>query len=162
MILALDLGSKLGVAWGEPGDTPQTDMFQLSTDMNKHFGEFRMTVNKLLNRYEPECVFWERPFLSRKVHEKTIQILYGQYAIMMLLCGERENIIHKQQWMPQQARRMVMQRAQKVSKQQIISWCLGHGINVTSDHAADAALIWVVALRQEYSEYLAGRYGFLT
>lgn len=164
MLLALDLASTVGVAWGSEA-VPKPLYYGA-----RRFGGKGEPVGAVFDRFDewlwdtietirPSHVFCESPFIGPKVNASTVQILYGMRAFVMRACV-REKLVFRQvtpmeanqffvgsrrgrlEKIPGEDRRQAAARRRVDKKAATIAAAKMRGLPTDSDDAADALAVW--------------------
>lgn len=85
MILALDIATTTGVAFGAPTDRPAAWSFTVSGDHAARYAELARTINRLCKDRRPELVAFEAPFVGPRV--SAARYLFGARGVVMGIVG---------------------------------------------------------------------------
>ena len=152
-ILALDLSSTVGWAYGLPGRGPALDfgswaLARTSNDtMGSRFASFDNELRAALKRFRPQHLCLEAPLPPQaQTNATSCRIAYGLDAIARGNAYRFSCAVHaidtrsaRAEVVPKPPRGMF--RDDKVSKDTIIAWAKSQGRAVTNDHQADALVI---------------------
>lgn len=143
MIIGLDLGGNVGVAWGEPGGAPELCTLKLSGPVGPMMSQFEGYLRSLLREWKVSLIAYEKPIIPFGKPSAnsfvTAQRVFGQAGIILKLAHEYEVLPT-----PIQVRsvRKSYCGSAKAKPDDILRACYAIGVHPYDDHAADACLIW--------------------
>ena len=149
-ILALDLSTHVGVAWGARGDAaPRTVVWNLPScglDIGRTFAAFENELLDAFTLHKPSLVVMEAPLPPQgQTHALTMRLQIGLAAITACNCYRWE-LPPPKEIPASTARAGVLGSARfpkgKI-KETITAWVRGHGIRVADHNAADAVVLWL-------------------
>lgn len=106
--------------------------------------EFEAAVRGIIRREQPAVLAWERPFVQFNrapdaQGEVRTQRLYAQAAVCAKLADEHELLSCFDY--PQTVRKKVVGSG-RATPEAIMTFCRKSGVEPSSDHAADAYVVW--------------------
>lgn len=153
-ILALDPGTKCGVAFGRAGAVPFLDTWKLTGNAGGEVGpllaEFERLLIDVIDEGKPDLITYEAPFLGAKLaaNMHTARRVIGFPCLIEL-------VAHKAGIEVSECNLMTVRKhfvgKGRVEKRETIAECIRRGVNPKDDHAADAfaCFWWAVACRDE-------------
>lgn len=169
MIVALDLATQTGVAYGLPGSIPTTFSRDLGKGQseNLRFANALRLIDGLIQQHKPSLVVVEAPVKGPRASP----FLIGFVAIIRACCAVRKSQVQMYEiatvrkhfigkhltsasfkHLPQNQRKNT---ARKQIKELVISRCEALGWTVEDDNAADAAALWDLACSQNSKAHAA-------
>lgn len=157
MILALDLATTTGVAFGPPCEPPRAWSFTVRGKHPEKFTVFTQAIATLMRSHKPKHVVIEAPFVSKPDVARVLMGmrgvvmgaagLYGVTAEERQISAIRKHFIGDSGGKREEAKRRVMQR------------CRDLGWPVQSDDEADAIALWSMVaseISEEHSRWTMG------
>ncbi len=146
-ILALDLSSHVGWAWGITGDAaPVSGVWELPSvaDLGRRFAAFENELLDAFDRYQPAVVSMEAPLpASQQTHAYSAELQIGLAAITECSCYRWEKPLYRRA--PGTVRAGVLGTARfpkGEAKKAVMAWCQARGWRFADHNAADALLVW--------------------
>lgn len=151
MILALDIATRVGFAFGEIGASPTWGSRDFS---DKHgtgaiIGKFRVWLCEQCYRLKPSLVVYEAPYVARGkiMNAHTTERLHGMICTAMSVAWElridyqREQSATIRKFLTGHARH----GSRAAGKAAVLAACLAMGFDVgTDDDAGDALALWLM------------------
>lgn len=145
-ILALDLATCTGIAYGRPGEDPVFATHTLPTtgnDVGAYVVAFEDLLSELIGRVEPTLVVFEAPVLPRRTQLATVRKLNG-------LCSETERLCKRFGLRVQEVNvsrlKLFFAGHGKAAKDDMERTARRYGWCVRSEHEADACAVWAWAV----------------
>lgn len=148
-ILALDLSTRTGWAYGVPGGgKPIFGTWVLgssSADLAAPWAALGDNLGAAIALHDPSLVVVEAPLPAmRQRSENIARLLIGMAVVAELVCWRRHVEYAEQD--AGTIRSKLMSKA-RPEKSEIIAWCRKQGHDVVDDNAADALCVWHFAVR---------------
>ena len=150
-ILALDLSSRTGWAYGLPGAVPITGVWILpayAIDPGRCLAALGNELADALWLHQPSAVWVEAPMpAAAQTHHSTAMQQFQLDGVVLETCYRWERPT------PRRAhagtvRKSVLGRGNHVSKDDVEAWAAAQGIKTADHNAADAAMLWAHACLQ--------------
>ncbi|MBR0682763.1 hypothetical protein GXW74_19885 [Roseomonas eburnea] len=144
-VLALDLATRLGWAFGAPGRRAQCGVVHLvGREPGAVFAACVDAVADLLDLHQPSRIVAEAPLpVQAQTHGRTAEHQFGLHAVLLLLAYRRS--LPASLVRADVARRSVLGRARfggrSEAKEAVMAWCRGNGFDPADDNAADAMVL---------------------
>jgi Holliday junction resolvasome RuvABC endonuclease subunit len=153
MILALDLGTQTGVAYGCAGDAPTLTTWQMPKGGGTEVGRFGCTfeakLRAIVDELQPTLIYYEAPFLMGKgaKNPDTMRRLYGLPMVVEMVACKRgievaEAVI--------KSVRLLFAGAGNAKKYRVWQAAKERGFNPETEHEADAVAVWWHALHERH------------
>lgn len=141
MILALDLATTTGVAFGPPCAPPRTWHFRVEGQTHNKAASFIRAINGMMKSQKPEIVVIEAPFVGRlpdvtRVLMGMRYVTYGIAAMHGVEAEERDIAAIRKHFLGHSGGK----RAD--AKAAVLARCRALGWPVTTEDEADAAALW--------------------
>jgi crossover junction endodeoxyribonuclease RuvC len=159
-ILALDLSSKTGWAFGEIGGQPVHGVIKLpktGNDIGKFAQAFEVELTGLIGAHHPDRVCFESPIMPATTTLIACRKLYGLAYHTELICRERSIPCSETPMQTARATLGVKQLPRSVKdkavrrkhmKSEVMRLCRGQGWEPANDDEADALCVWWDACQQ--------------
>lgn len=148
-ILALDLSTKSGWAFGGPDDKPKHGVWELGHDGNhgRYFSCLAGMLEDAIAVHAPDLVVFEAPLphASEKFRTSSVasvRVLIGLCAVTEMICFEKA--VRCEEAGVREARQLVMgsQPTKGSPKEGVMQFCKMMGWNPATDDAGDALILW--------------------
>lgn len=151
-VLALDIASKTGWAFGAPNLRPTHGILALPApglDLGGHGAAFADGMADLLTVHQPSRIVIEAPFYQAKGQAITIEALLGLNMMAHTIAYRWDLRIAKVPAVT--ARKAMLGRAQfggrDEGKKAVMAWCRAQGWEPRDDNAGDALVLLAHALK---------------
>jgi hypothetical protein len=149
-VLALDLASTSGWAYGEPGATPEHGSIRFASKGASHEAIFAKAAGwmvGMIDAYHPELIVWEAPlptsFSRGSTNTDTTSLLFGlpavvgaaAYCCKVFDVRKAETRAVRQHFIGQNPKRAK-------AKPMVMRQCRAMGWEVADDNEADALAVW--------------------
>jgi crossover junction endodeoxyribonuclease RuvC len=146
-ILALDLSTRTGWAYGLPGAVPVTGVWMLPSyaiDPGRCLAALGNEFADAIWLHQPTQVWVEAPLsLSGQTHANTAMQQFQLDGVVLETCYRWERPVRRAH--AGTVRKAVLGRGNNVSKDDVVAWAVARGIAVADHNAADAAMLWAHA-----------------
>lgn len=154
-LIGLDLGRNVGVCYGSEPDPPELKGWELPSTIGQMMTDFEGRLRGLIKRQDALIIAFERPFTqfdkpSANVR-KHIATLNGQMCIILKICYEQ--YLFPVSYEVRSVRKRFAGRG-NATPEQVHKAAMRYGFKPATDHEADAALIWLAALRDASDDTL--------
>lgn len=146
-VLALDLSTHSGWAFGGPEDKPKHGVWELGRDGNhgRYFSCLAEMLEGTIDVMKPDLVVFEAPLphASEKFRTSSaasVRVLIGLCAVTEMICFEKS--VQCEEASVRDARQLVMGAQPKDGKAGVIQFCNVLGWKPADDNAADALILW--------------------
>lgn len=149
-VLALDLATRSGFAFGKPGEPPISGSMRFASPGASHeaiFASALRWITTLIKRCEPDLIVWEAPlapsFKRGFTNANTTTLLFGLPAVI----GAVAFLLGVFDVRKAEARKVRMHfiganPKRVIAKKQTIEQCRARGWAVDDDNEADALAVW--------------------
>jgi hypothetical protein len=150
-ILALDISSKTGWCVGVPGAVPVTGVWMLPRyvlDEGRCLAALGNELADAIFLHQPVEVWMEAPLpAGAQTHAASASQQLELAGIVKETCYRWERPLRPVH--SGTVRKSVLGRGNKVSKDDVVAWCVGQGWKVADHNSADAAMVWAHACKQQ-------------
>lgn len=156
-ILALDVATTTGWAFGRSGELPQHGTYTLPPGpAPRQVAAFSGWLMALIDRHEPRELVFEAPILPRKANIVTLRKLYGLALIVEMVCDKKQlpcSEVLPQEWrdpflgqMRPITSGLTTEQRRKALKDAVMRVCRLYKWQPKDDNDADALGIWYFSL----------------
>lgn len=147
MILALDFGRELGICFGERG-APALRTAMLPKKLGALLSDFEGLVRGLFAEIHPSLVVYETPFINLKAKHygaelRIVQRVFGQSGAVHRLCHDF-GLPEPPHYVAPTVRARYC-GSKKADEDAIMLACRALGARPSTNHEADAFLVWIAA-----------------
>jgi hypothetical protein len=159
--LALDLSTTAGFAYGHDFSEPTHGVWKLGKDGNtgRYFSCLAAQVESAIALFEPCGVIFEAPLPPQaQSGERPARVLLGLAAVVEMICFEQA--VPCEEATVDQVRTLVLGRSRfpkGTSKEYVMQWARGRGLNCADDNAADACALLHYRHTLSRMKVMAGR-----
>lgn len=145
-VLALDMASVTGWAWGAPRRAPLHGVYNLprpGISLGAHYAAFTDALSDLLTIHQPEMIVMEAAMVAGSGSALTTETALGRVGIVYLLGYRYE--IEVEKVASQTVRKAVLGHGRPDDpKAAVMAWARSKGLRPSTDDAADAlaTLAW--------------------